>query len=334
MRTFVALALIVAACGGGSDEPEEALPNPTTSAAVASSTSAPPQTTSTSTTSAPAVPTSAAPAPPTTAAPQPTTVVTVAPGPTNRLLAAGDIASCALSGDERTARLLDGLAGTVAALGDLAYESGTATEFRDCYHPTWGRHRDRTRPAPGNHDYRTDSGGPYYDYFGAAAGEVGKGWYSYDLAGWRVIVLNSNCGSVGCGNGSEQANWLAAELAANPAECTVAYWHHPRHSSGKHGPTTSVDTFWRILAGGGADVVMNGHEHNYERFGLIDGIRSFIVGTGGASLRSFGATAPGSEVRINGVHGVLALTLDVRGYQWQFVDVDGNVRDSGNDTCR
>ena len=230
--------------------------------------------------------------------------------------------------------MLDGLGGTVTPLGDLAYESGTASEFERCYHPTWGRHRDRTRPAPGNHDYRTADGAAYYDYFGAAAGERGKGWYAYDLAGWRVIALNSNCGSVGCGDGSEQANWLANELATSDAECTVAYWHHARFSSGQHGPSTSVATFWRILAGAGADVVMAAHDHNYERFGPIEGIRSFVVGTGGASLRSLGRTAASSEVRINGVHGVLVLTLGEGAYDWQFVDVDGQVRDSGSDVCR
>ena len=333
MRRLLALALVLAACGGTADEPEETLPATTTSVTASSSTTATSVAT-TATTTAPAPPTTQA-APTTTAtAPRPTTAVTVAPGPTNRLLAAGDIASCALRGDERTASLLDGLGGTVAPLGDLAYESGTAAEFRDCYHPTWGRHRDRTRPAPGNHDYRSADGAAYYDYFGSAAGDPGKGWYAYDLAGWQVIVLNSNCGSVGCGNGSEQANWLAGELATNSAECTVAYWHHPRFSSGKHGGTTAVDTFWRVLAGGGADVVMGGHDHDYERFGHIDGIRSFVVGTGGASLRSFGSTAPGSEVRISGAHGVLVLTLAEGSYEWQFVDVDGNVRDSGADSCR
>ena len=259
---------------------------------------------------------------------------TVAPGPANRLLAAGDIASCGLRGDERTAALLDGLGGTVVPLGDLAYESGTTDEFRDCYDPTWGRHRARTRPTPGNHDYRTDNGGPYFDYFGDAAGVRGKGWYAYDLAGWRVIALNSNCGSVGCGNGSEQADWLASELATTTTDCTVAYWHHPRYSSGKHGSSTSVDTLWRILAGARADIVIGGHDHNYERFGHIDGIRSFVVGTGGASLRSFGNTVAGSEARISGVHGVLVLTLGDGGYEWQFVDVDGKVLDEGSDACR
>ncbi|MCH7718695.1 MAG: metallophosphoesterase, partial [Chloroflexi bacterium] len=152
------------------------------------------------------------------------------------LVGAGDIASCASSGDEATADLLDGIAGTVVTFGDNAYQSGTESEFADCYEPTWGRHKARTRPAPGNHDYITPGASGYFEYFGAAAGDPSKGYYSYDLGAWHVIAINSNCSQVGgCDAGSPQEQWLRADLAESPTSCTVAYWHHPRFSSSLHG---------------------------------------------------------------------------------------------------
>jgi hypothetical protein len=181
------------------------------------------------------------------------------------LVAVGDIASCSSDGDEATAALLDGLSGTIATLGDHAYRSGTPQEFADCYDPSWGRHKDRTRPAPGNHDYETSGAAGYFDYFGAAAGEPGKGYYSYDLGTWHIVVLNSNCSQVGgCGEGTPQEQWLREDLAAHPATCTLAYWHHPLFSSGtEHGGNESMQPVWQALYDAGADVVLAGHEHNY-----------------------------------------------------------------------
>ena len=176
-------------------------------------------------------------------------------GRTPTLLAAGDIADCSSDGDEATAKLLDGLAGTVATLGDNVYESGTASEFTNCYDPSWGRHKSRTRPAPGNHDYLTSGASGYFGYFGAAAGDPQKGYYSYDLGSWHIVVLNSNCAQVGgCGAGSPQETWLRQDLAAHPTTCTLAYWHHPRFSFGKYSNDPRTQALWQALYdGGGGD---------------------------------------------------------------------------------
>lgn len=261
------------------------------------------------------------------------------------LIAVGDIASCSSEGDEATATLLDGLAGTVATLGDHAYEEGTAQEFAECYEPSWGRHRARTRPAPGNHDYGTEGAAGYFGYFGAAAGEPEKGYYSYDLGAWHVVVINSNCAQVaGCGGGTVQERWLREDLAAHPAVCTLAYWHHPRFSSGEtYGTNEQMRPIWQALYDHGADVVLSGHEHNYERFAPQDpagdpdaarGIRQFVVGTGGKSLYGFGAPLLNSEVRNAEASGVLLLRLHASGYDWQFVPVDGaEFTDAGSGAC-
>jgi acid phosphatase type 7 len=261
------------------------------------------------------------------------------------LVAVGDIASCSSDGDEATAALLDGLSGTIATLGDHAYRSGTPQEFADCYDPSWGRHKDRTRPAPGNHDYETSGAAGYFDYFGAAAGEPGKGYYSYDLGTWHIVVLNSNCSQVGgCGEGTPQEQWLREDLAAHPATCTLAYWHHPLFSSGtEHGGNESMQPVWQALYDAGADVVLAGHEHNYERFapqdatGAMDlerGIRQFVVGTGGKSLYEFGEALPASEVRNADAMGVLMLRLYATGYEWEFVPIAGALfEDTGTWPC-
>ena len=249
------------------------------------------------------------------------------------IVAAGDIGDCATTGDEATAVLLDGIPGTVAALGDIAYPNGTAANFRDCYAPTWGRHRSRTRPAVGNHEYKTTSAAtPYFDYFGSAAGPRGKGWYSYDLGAWHVVVLNSNCAFVGgCGPSSAQVTWLKADLAANAGDHVLAYFHHPRYSSGEHGNEGGVQTLWEVLYAAGAELVLNGHDHHYERFapqdpwGRVDatfGIRAFVVGTGGTALRPKTRNVPNSEV-FSATHGVLKLTLRADGYDWAFVPIAG-----------
>ena len=270
-------------------------------------------------------------------------VVKRPPVPDEFLVAAGDIARCP-GGAGITAALIDGLPGTVAAVGDLAYESGTPAEFANCYEPTWGRHKGRTRPVPGNHDYRTPGAAGYFAYFGAAAGEPGKGWYSYDLGAWHVVALNSNCGEVGgCGVGSVQERWLRADLAANKAECTLAYVHHPAFSSGDtHGGSRSVRPLLQALHDDGAEVILGGDDHDYERFApqTVDGVaspegvRQFVVGTGGATLRQFGAPEPNSEARIAGVYGVLSLRLRERSYEWRFVAQPGSTAtDTGSTDC-
>jgi hypothetical protein len=260
------------------------------------------------------------------------------------LLAAGDIASCTSKGDEATAQLLKENPGTIATLGDNAYPAGTAGEFQSCYDPSCGRFIERTHPAPGNHEYATPGAGGYFQYFGAAAGEPGAGYYSYEIGTWHIIVLNSNCGLVGgCGPGSRQERWLRQDLAAHPAACTLAYWHHPRFSSGPHGGTREVGPLWQALYENGVDVVLNGHDHIYERFAPQDpsgradpdhGIRQFTVGTGGAEHYRAGPPVANSEVRNSDTFGVLKLTLDVGSYTWQFLPEPGkSFTDSGHGTC-
>jgi Calcineurin-like phosphoesterase/RTX calcium-binding nonapeptide repeat (4 copies) len=260
------------------------------------------------------------------------------------LVAAGDVADCS-EGPEITARLLDTLPGTIALLGDAAYERGSHEEFARCYDPTWGRHKARTRPAIGNHEYGTPEAAGYFDYFGASAGD-GKGWYSYDLGAWHVVALNSNCTRVGgCHAGSEQERWLRADLSADDARCTLAYMHHPRFSSGsRHGGSASVDPLWRALQDDRAELVLAGHDHVYERFapqtadGAFDterGIRQFVVGTGGRPRYSFGPPEPNSEARIHTAWGVLHLRLGDGFYHWRFVAEPGSsATDSGRGTCR
>lgn len=260
------------------------------------------------------------------------------------LVGAGDIAGCNYDRDEETAKLLDDIPGTVVTLGDNVYPDGTDLQFNDCYDPTWGRHKARTRPAPGNHDYHTPGASGYFNYFGTAAGEPDKGYYSYDLGDWHIIVLNSNCSEVGgCAGDSPQGQWLQADLAAHPTVCTLAYWHRPRFSSGRHGNSSAVAPFWRILYGAGADVVLNGHDHDYERFapqnpdGVADparGIRQFVVGTGGKGLRPFETIQPNSEVKNSTTHGVLKLTLRAASYDWEFIPIAGDTfADSGSGAC-
>ncbi|MGH9002077.1 MAG: DUF7594 domain-containing protein [Acidimicrobiia bacterium] len=261
------------------------------------------------------------------------------------LVGAGDIASCSSSGDEATAALLDTIEGTIYTAGDNVYDSGTTSEFNNCYGPSWGRHKDRTRPAPGNHDYVTAGGSGYHAYFGAAAGEAGKGWYSYDLGAWHVIVLNSNCTAVGgCGAGSVQDQWLRADLAAAEAACTVAIWHHPLFSSGGvHGGSTATLNFWNALYEAGADLVVTGHDHTYERFapqtpaGGADvdfGIREINAGMGGRSHYNIGTIQPNSQARNADTFGVLKLTLHDNSYDWQFVPEAGRTfTDSGTASC-
>ncbi|MGH8974535.1 MAG: metallophosphoesterase family protein, partial [Acidimicrobiia bacterium] len=216
-------------------------------------------------------------------------------------------------------------------------------EYRNCYEPSWGRHKARTRPVVGNHEYGTSGAAGYFGYFGTAAGTAGEGFYSYDLGAWHVVVLNSNCGAVSCSVGSAQEKWLRADLAASQAACTVALWHHPRFSSGSHGNDLSVQPLWNALYEYGAELVLNGHDHTYERFapqrpdGTLDnahGIREFVIGTGGRPLYSFNAIKPNSEARNNTVFGVLRLTLRSGSYDFRFVpEAGGTYTDSGSASC-
>ena len=260
------------------------------------------------------------------------------------LVGAGDIADCASDGDEATAALLDGIDGTVFTAGDNVYESASAKTFQECYDTTWGRHKARTRPAAGNHDWRDGGIAAYRDYFGDAAGTGEATWYAYDLGTWRVIVLDSDCEAVGgCGPDSPQGIWLASELADTTARCAVAIFHHPRFSSGdEHGNDPAMDPFWRALYTAGVDVIVNGHDHDYERFAPQDpdghedrerGIREFVVGTGGRALRGFGEIRANSELRAVVDHGVLALTLRDGSYAWQFHAATTDFSDSGTTFC-
>ncbi len=274
-----------------------------------------------------------------------TAVVTVqsASGPAV-LAGAGDIADCSRASQEGTARVLDGIVGTVATFGDGAYPDGSLADYMNCFDPSWGRHKARTRPATGNHEYNhgAAAGAPgYYAYWGAAAGDSGIGYYSYDLGAWHVVVINSN---VDMSAGSTQERWLRADLAAHPTTCTLAYWHHPRFSSGGNGSTVATQPMWQALYDYGADVVVNGHDHDYERFapqtptGALDnvnGIREFVVGTGGNSLYSWpGNPIANSEVRSDVNYGVIKLTLWPTSYDWEFVPVAGGTfSDNGNASC-
>jgi hypothetical protein len=263
----------------------------------------------------------------------------VAPGAVV-LLAVGDIGSCDGTDDEAVADLAARLPGKIALLGDIVYPDGSPADFADCFDPAWGSLRARIRPAPGNHDYQTTDASGYFSYFGAAAGTPGEGWYSYDLGGWHVIVLNSNCDAVGgCDADSPQLAWLEADLAAsgaaNPAACTLAYWHHPRYASGRHGDDDRTARLWNVLAAAGADLVLTGHDHHYERLTPVDGVRSFVVGTGGRSLYELTrAIGPHTELRVNDSHGLLMLTLHDTSFDWRFVPAPGSTLvDAGTGQC-
>jgi hypothetical protein len=261
-------------------------------------------------------------------------------GPGVVLVGAGDIADCASPGDEATALLLDSIPGTVFTAGDNVYSDGTAAEFAACYDPTWGRHRARTRSSPGNHDYNTSGASAYYAYFGDAAGPAGRGYYSYDLGAWHVISLNSE---VSMSVGSAQEQWLRADLAASTAQCTIAYWHRPRFSSGRHGSSTGPAPLWQALYDAGGDVILVGHDHNYQRFapqtaaGVRDderGIRQFVIGTGGRDHYTFSTPIANTEAYNTDTHGVLKLTLYEGWYAWEFIPVAGGAyRDSGTGSC-
>jgi hypothetical protein len=261
------------------------------------------------------------------------------------LVGAGDVAQCnrkpaSESAAAKTAALIAQIPGTVFVAGDLAYQTGSAEEFTNCYDSTWGRFKARTLPAPGNHDYESLNAAPYYAYWGTAAGESGKGYYSAQIGSWRVIALNSN---IDADAGSEQERWLRNELKTHPAQCTLAFWHHPVFSSGWGGNNRNMRDIFQALYEAGADLIINGHDHVYERFapqnaqGSADpvrGIREIIVGTAGADPHGFIVVRANSEVRQVGVFGVLKLMLRAKGYAWEFVPIEGETfHDAGEGNC-
>ena len=244
------------------------------------------------------------------------------------MIAVGDMASCASEFDEQVSALVDGLEGTIITVGDNVYERGTAAEWERCFEPSWGRHKARMKPSPGNHDYAAANGAAYHEYF-----DVPK-YYAFDLGGWRLISLNSNCAAVECTNGSEQYEWLRAELDAHRTKCSLAYWHHPRYSSGLHGSTESMEPLFALLNDHGVDVVLAGHDHHYERL-VVRGVRHFTVGTGGRSLYPVLRPEPGSEVHDTQTYGALKLRLGEDRYEWEFVGVPGSTfTDRGSGNCR
>ncbi len=261
------------------------------------------------------------------------------------LVGAGDIASCSQNNDSATAKLLLRMPGTVFTLGDNAQGKGAWSEFENCYRPTWGKYKIRTMPSVGNHEYATAGAKPYFEYFGARAATPGKGYYSYERGSWHIVVLNSNCESLGgCGRRSPQIRWLRKDLAAHRSRCTLAYWHHPLYASGTDSDTPAVRPFWNILYTHNADVILSGHAHRYERFRPIDptgrrdaanGIRQFIAGTGGEpGGKQYGPDDPNMQVKIRNTPGVLKLTLRAGSYSWKFIPIAGKTfTDSGSDFC-
>ncbi|MEW6180675.1 MAG: metallophosphoesterase [Chloroflexota bacterium] len=260
------------------------------------------------------------------------------------LVGAGDIAICGEEGSQYTAELLDQIPGTVFTAGDNSNEEGSAANYELCFDPTWGRHKERIYPAPGNHDLLTAQGAPYFAYFGERAGEAGKGYYSFDVGQWHIIVLNSVCEYAGgCGENSPQMEWLREDLQSHDNLCTLAIWHYPLFTSAARGGNEVVRPFWKALYDAGADVIINGHDHHYERFAPLNpagqpdserGIRQFIIGTGGAGLRGIGDVAAHSEKHILYTYGVLKLMLQENGYYWEFVPVAGmGATDSGSGVC-
>ncbi len=279
-----------------------------------------------------------------TETPTPTQTPTETPTPTNvpMLIGAGDIAYCGdISNDEGTARLIESFPNAVVfTAGDNSQQNGTWDEYVQCYGSSWGRFLDRTYPTIGNHDIEVENGRWYYTYFGESAGQEGKGYYSYNLGEWHIIALNSMC-QADCGETSEQVQWLRSDLASNGARCTLLYWHIPRYSSGVNSSLEITEAFWNAAVEYGAEIIVNGHEHFFERFAPMDrdgnpdpfGVRMFIVGTGGAPLFEFTGLGSNSEVRNNTSHGVILFRLYSGYYEWEFIPADGNFTDSGSGEC-
>lgn len=230
----------------------------------------------------------------------------------------------------------------VLALGDIQYGVVGLDSYLRYYDKSWGVFKNKTRPAVGNHEYEEADAAGYYDYFGSAAGDKEKGYYSFKANGWKLIALNSNCWAVGgCEKDSSQGKWLEQELQSSNQSCQLVYFHHPLYSSGQHGMNEMVRPLWQILDNHQVELVLNGHDHIYERFAQQDakgqanslGAREFVVGTGGRNLYQIKTVLPQSEKRINDTFGVLELELKSGSYNWQFISIDNQVLDSGSDSC-
>lgn len=257
---------------------------------------------------------------------------------TASLLAVGDIGWCGSPGVAQTAAIVDRFRDPLLLLGDLAYPNGTERDFRECYDPAYGRFKSRSRPGPGNHEYDVAGADGYFTYFGQAAGPGRLGYYAFRAASWQVLVLNS---SVPIDRNSAQYAWVRDQLRER-TRCAIATVHHPFDSSGRHGPSGGLNDVWRLLYDHGVDVVVNGHEHNYERLAPMDperradpvrGIQQFTVGTGGAPLYAKARQSANSEVFLE-AWGVLRLTLAPTTYEWEFLGVNGSPLDRGVAQCR
>jgi hypothetical protein len=266
------------------------------------------------------------------------------------LVGAGDIVGCQNpQGALATAKLIEKIPGTVFTLGDLVYDASTLGQFQNCYGRSWGKFKGRTRPALGNHEYQVRNAVPYFQYWAGRAGPPGKGYYSYELGAWHVVVLNTNCdalGQDGCAAGSPEEVWLRQDLSEHRGSCIVAYGHHALFSSGifrSHAVHPELKRLWEDLYAAHADLVLAGHEHAYERFAPQDpegradpqrGIREIVVGTGGRSHYPLGVPVPNSEVQNDDTYGVLKLTLSPQGYAWEFIPEEGkSFRDAGTYAC-
>jgi len=258
------------------------------------------------------------------------------------IVAAGDIAcpEAPCDSHRRTARLIGRIGPrAVLTLGDNQYDDGALADFRASYDPTWGRFKGRTHPTPGNHEYRTPGADGYFDYFGARAHRASGGMYSVNIGRWHLVSINSGRGTIS----DRQLQWVRRNLGSDRHRCELAYWHHPRWSSGTvHGSRQAMGPLWKVLYRHGVDVVLNGHEHNYERFSLMSpagrwapraGIREFVVGTGGRGHYSLGRPSRGSQRRIDNRFGVLRMVLHPRSYEWRFVAGFGGVLDRGRRAC-
>jgi len=271
-------------------------------------------------------------------------LVTVSPSTTLQvLIGAGNIAACTNDRDELTAQIIDANPGsTVFALGDNAYPSGLLADYNNCYGPTWGRFKSRTHPTPGNREYASGTPAGYFDYWGTAAGAPNKGWYSYDVGDWHMVVLNDQ---VAFGAGSEQEAWLRADLAASTKQCTLAYWHNPRFFSSTSAGWTSDAArkiLWDDLYAAHAEIVLNGQQHQYERMAPmrpdgtrddVNGILEINPGTGGESASLPTVMHPNSQT-VSAAFGVLKLVLGPGTYTWQFIGIPGtSYTDSGSGSC-
>ena len=260
-------------------------------------------------------------------------------GQTAVVLGVGDIGMCGRAEVAQVASLVASLDGHLLLAGDLAYFQGTAANFRDCFNPSWGQFRGRWNAVPGNHESESPGAAPYLAYFGDAAGPAGLGDYAITIGDWLVLMLNSNIPAT---SGSPQWEFARAQLQTQRTPCTMAVWHHPRFTSGPSGPNFFMHDMWALLESARAEVILNGHDHLYERFARqlsdgrpdpANGIRQFTAGTGGAELYNFVRAAGNSEERIMR-HGVIRFTLRPAQVDWEFIGLDGATLDRGLDTCR